>query len=78
MERRLRRLEVASRSVLLRQLATEVAEAAGLDPELVLAEAQAILTRCAGLSLPEIAAQEGIDLAELEAVLTSAKEQTPP
>jgi hypothetical protein len=59
-------------------LATDVAEAAGLEPALVLAEAEAILARCAGLSLPEIAAQEGIDLAELEAVLTSAKEQTPP
>jgi hypothetical protein len=54
MERRVRRLEVASRSALLCQLATEVAEVAGLDP---------------GLSLPEIAAQEGIDLVELEAML---------
>ena len=78
MERRIRRLEVASRSALLRQLATDVAEAVGLEPALVLAEAEAILVRCTGLSLPEIAAQEGIDLAELEAVLTSAKEQTPP
>ena len=77
MERRLHRLEVASGSALLRQLATEAAEAAGLDPALVLAEAEAILVRCAGRSLPEIAAQEGIALAELEAVLTSAKEQTP-
>ncbi len=78
MERRIRRLEVASRSALLRQLATDVAEAVGLEPALVLAEVEAILARCAGLSLPEIAAQEGIDLAELEALLTSAKEQTPP
>ena len=77
MERRVRRLEGASSSALLRQLATDVAEAAGLDPELVLAEAQAILTRCAGLSLPEIAAQEGIDLAELEAMLPQPAERTP-
>jgi hypothetical protein len=52
MERRVGRLEDASKSALLCKLATEVAEAAGLDPALVLAEA--------------------------EAVLTSAKEQTPP
>jgi hypothetical protein len=81
MERRVRRLElaldVASGSVLLRQLATEAAEAAGLDPELVLAEAEAILARCAGLSLPEIAAQEGIDLTELEAMLAHPAEQEP-
>ncbi len=78
MHRRLAKLEAASGSALLRQIATEAAEAAGLEPALVLAEAEAILARCAGLSLPEIAAQEGIDLAELEALLTSAKEQTPP
>jgi len=58
-------------------LATEVAEAAGLEPELVLREAQALLARCAGLSLAEIAAQEGIDLAELEAMLTHPVEHTP-
>jgi hypothetical protein len=78
MERRVRRLEVASRSALLRQVATDVAEAAGLDPELVLREAEAILARCAGLSLPEIAAQEGVDLAELEALLAQRAEHTPP
>jgi hypothetical protein len=78
MHRRLDRLETAFAPALLRQIATAAAEAAGLDPEDVFREAEAILTRCAGLSLPEIAAQEGIDLAELEAVLTSAKEQTPP
>jgi hypothetical protein len=55
MERRVRRLEVTSGSALLRQIATEAAEAAGLDPALVLAEAEAILVRCTGLSLPEIA-----------------------
>jgi hypothetical protein len=77
MERRVRRLELASRSVLLRQLATDVAEAAGLEPELVLAEAEAILARCAGLSLPEIAAQEGIDLVALEALLAHRHEHTP-
>jgi hypothetical protein len=69
MHRRLDKLEAAFAPAHLRQLATEAAEAAGLDPELVLAEAVAILTRCAGLSLPEIAAQEGIDLAELEAAM---------
>ena len=78
MERRIRRLEAASRSVLLRELATEVAEAAGLEPELVLAEAEAILARCVGLSLPEIAAQEGIDLVSLEALLAHHDEYTPP
>jgi hypothetical protein len=77
MERRVRRLELASRSILLRQLATDVAEAAGLDPALVLAEAEAILARCAGLSLPKIAAQEGIDLVELEALLAHRDEHTP-
>ncbi len=78
MERRVRRLEVTSRSVLLRQLATEAAETAGLEPELVLAEAEAILARCVGLSLPEIAAQEGIDLVALEALLAHRHEHTPP
>jgi hypothetical protein len=81
MERRVRRLEVAqdiaSGSVLLRRLATDAAAAAGLDPELVLAEAEAILNRCAGLSLPEIAAQEGIDLAELESMLMRSEEHKP-
>ena len=77
MERRIRRLEAASRSVLLRKLATDVAEAAGLEPALVLAEAEAILVRCVGLSLPEIAAQEGIDLVALEALLTHHDEYTP-
>lgn len=77
MERRVRRLEAADGSARLRELAMEAAEAAGLDPELVLAEAEAILSRCAGLTVPEIAAREGLDLAELEAMLTSAKEQTP-
>jgi hypothetical protein len=77
MERRVRRLEVASSSALLRQVATDVAEAAGLEPALVLAEAKAILARCAGLSLPEIAAQEGVDLADLEAMLTHPAARTP-
>ena len=81
MERRVRRLEaaltVAYGQALLRQLSTAAAEAAGLDPALVIAEAEAILARIAGLSLAEIAAQEGIDLAELEATMTSAKTQTP-
>jgi hypothetical protein len=53
----------------LREAATAAAEAAGLDPEEVFREAKAILKRCAGLSLPEIAAQEGIDLAKLEAAM---------
>ena len=78
MHRRLDRLEAAFSPALLREMTTAAAQAAGLDPEDVLREAEAILTRCAGLSLPEMAAREGIDLAELEAVLTSAKEQTPP
>jgi hypothetical protein len=52
----------------LREAAT-AAEAAGLDPEEVFREAEAILKRYAGLSLPEIAAQEGIDLAKLEAAM---------
>jgi hypothetical protein len=77
MERRIRRLKGASRSVLLRQLATDVAEAAGLEPEDVFREAEAILARCAGLSLPEIAAQEGIDLVALEALLAHRHEHTP-
>ncbi len=78
MQRRLDRLEAAFAPALLREMTTAAAQAAGLDPEDVFREAKAILTRCAGLSLPEMAAREGIDLAELEAVLTSAKEQTPP
>ncbi len=69
MERRVRRLETAYGAALLRQLATESAAAAGLDPAVVLGEAEAILARCAGRSLPECAAREGIDLAELEAEL---------
>ena len=77
MEHRIRRLEVASRSVLLRQLATDVAEAAGLEPALVLTEAEAILARCAGLSLPEIAAQEGVDLVALEGLLVQCDEHRP-
>ncbi len=81
MEHRVHRLEVASKSALLRQLATDVAEAAGLHPELVLAEAEAILARCAGLSLPEIAAREGIAQAELQAeasdLLARLKHTTP-
>jgi hypothetical protein len=77
MERRIRRLEVAPRSALLRQLATDVAEAVGLEPALVLAEVEAILARCAGLSLPEIAAREGIDLVALEAMLPHPAERTP-
>jgi hypothetical protein len=77
MHRRLAKLEAASGSALLRQLATRAAEAAGLDPALVLAEAGAILPRIAGLSLPEIAAQEGIDLAELEAMLAHPAAHTP-
>ena len=77
MERRIRRLEVASKSVLLRKLATDVAEAAGLEPALVLAEAESILARCVGLSLPEIAAQEGIDLVALEGLLAHRDEHRP-
>jgi hypothetical protein len=81
MERRVRRLEavanVAEGSALLRRLSTEAAEAAGLDPELVLAEAEALLARCAGLSLPEIAAQEGLDLADLEAMLGTIQDSRP-
>ncbi len=67
MERRLRRLEVASQSALLRRLATAAAEEADLDPELVLREAEALMAQWAGLSLPEIAAREGLDPAEMEA-----------
>jgi hypothetical protein len=67
MERRVRRLEVASKSALLRQLATVVAADFGLDPELVLREAEVILAEWSGLSLPEIATREGFDLAEREA-----------
>jgi hypothetical protein len=63
----MRRLEAASGAALLRRMATAVAEELGLEPAVVLAEAEAILARSAGLSLPEIAAHEGIDLAELEA-----------
>ena len=78
MERRVRRLEVAAQvadgSALLRRLATEAADAAGLDPALVQREAEAILARCVGLSLPEIAEREGIDLAELEASVTGLAE----
>ena len=77
MERRVRRLEAALLPVLMRELAMAAAVDAGLDPELVLREAEAMLARIRGLTLPEIAAQEGLDLAELEAMLTSAKEQTP-
>ena len=69
MHRRLDKLEAAFAPALLREVTTAAAEAAGLDPEDVFREAEAILTRCAGLSLPEIAAQEGIDLAELEAAM---------
>ena len=77
MEHRIRRLEVASKSALLRQLVTDVAEAAGLEPALVLAEAEAILARCAGLSLPEIVAQEGVDLVALEGLLAHRDEHEP-
>jgi hypothetical protein len=69
MHRRLTKLEAAFAPAQLREIATAAAEAAGLDPEDVFREAKAILTRCAGLSLPEIAAQEGIDLADLEAAM---------
>ena len=78
MHRRLAKLEAAFAPALLREMATVAAEAAGLDPEDVFREAKAILTRCAGLSLPEIAAQEGIDLAELEAMLAHPAAHTPP
>ena len=69
MHRRLAKLEAACMPALLREAATVAAEAAGLDPEDVFREAEAILTRCAGLSLPEIAAREGLDPAELEAAM---------
>jgi hypothetical protein len=67
MERRVRRLEAASQSVLLCQLATLAAEDAGLDPALVLHEAEALLAQYAGWSPAEIALREGRDLAALEA-----------
>ena len=69
MERRVRRLEADSGSVLLRHMARAAAGTSGLDQEEVRREAEAILPQCAGLSLPEIAMHEGIDLADLEAVL---------
>ena len=78
MDRRIRRLEAASEAALLRDMAQKVAAEMGLEPELVLLEAEAILARCAGLPLPEIAAQEGIDLVELEALLAHRHEHTPP
>jgi hypothetical protein len=76
MERRLRRLEAAASDAFLRRMATVVAADLGLEPALVLAEAQAILARCAGLSPPEIAAREGFDLAELEAATARLMEET--
>jgi hypothetical protein len=69
MQRRLDKVEAAFAPALMREIAAKVAEAAGLDPEEVFREAEAIRKRCAGLSLPEIAAREGIDLAELEAAM---------
>ena len=81
MERRVRRLEaamtVADSAALLRQLSTAAAEAAGLDPALVLREAEAILACSVGLSLPEIAVREGIDLTELESSVTGLAVQKP-
>ena len=69
MERRLDKLEAAFGPAQLREIVAEVAAERDIDPEELLRESQAILSRCAGLSLPEIAAQEGIDLAELEAAM---------
>ena len=75
MERRVRRLEADSGSVLLRHMARAAAETYGLDQEEVLREATAILSRCAGLSLPEVAMREGIDLADLEAFLARGQRE---
>jgi hypothetical protein len=61
-DRRLRRLEAASFPALLRQLATRAAEEAGLDPELVLVEAERILADVErGCTLGELVAADGVD-----------------
>jgi hypothetical protein len=62
MERRVRRLETASFPALLRELATLAAAEAGLDPILVLVEAERSLAELQrGRSIGELVAADGLD-----------------